>query len=229
MISPANAATTPSVTLDVGGRTLIVEATPLAKSRLTRLGVVVDQPRDNVLRLRSHSVLALTAVLSFSGLLIALLLLATLFVMAMVANPHRESTGAWALLGFAVAPCLVGLTIGLILLRKPRAVFSRESKRLRFVAADRKPLGRATILAIQIIAGRADQDLREHSATFQINLILDDRELSRVGFITVRDAAWTREAGSKLADYLGVPLVDRVTEDAADQAADGSHATEAVR
>ena len=63
---------------------------------------------------------------------------------------------------------------------------------------------------LQLLPGRADEDFEEYRPSFQINLILDDPKHPRVGFITVQDAGWTRNAARKLADYLGVPLVDQI-------------------
>jgi hypothetical protein len=59
----------PSATLHLGGRDVVVEVTPLAKSRRTWLGIVDHQPRDNVLRIEFRSAFTMAAALSLAAIL----------------------------------------------------------------------------------------------------------------------------------------------------------------
>jgi hypothetical protein len=44
----------------------------------------------------------------------------------------------------------------------------------------------------------------------QMNLVLDDAHTPRVNVAVHWDEAWSRRAGKRLADFLGVPLVDQI-------------------
>jgi hypothetical protein len=42
-----------------------------------------------------------------------------------------------------------------------------------------------------------------------MNLVLDDGNTPRIQVANAEDQAWAQDAGKQLADFLGVPLVDK--------------------
>jgi hypothetical protein len=46
--------------------------------------------------------------------------------------------------------------------------------------------------------------------SYQLNLVLDDRSEPRVNLVCHADRQWMRQAGERLAAFLGVPLVDHL-------------------
>jgi hypothetical protein len=65
-------------------------------------------------------------------------------------------------------------------------------------------------MAIQLLPGRVDENVRKKHPGYQINFILDDANHSRVGCITFHNEVWVRQVGRDLAEYLKVPLVDQI-------------------
>ena len=45
---------------------------------------------------------------------------------------------------------------------------------------------------------------------YELNLVVDDRAVPRVNLASLSDWQWIRETGSRLADFLGVPVVDKL-------------------
>jgi hypothetical protein len=52
--------------------------------------------------------------------------------------------------------------------------------------------------------------VNEHYHSYQLNLVFDDRDEPRYNVATHSDWTWMREAGQKLAGFLGVPVVDHL-------------------
>jgi hypothetical protein len=50
----------------------------------------------------------------------------------------------------------------------------------------------------------------ENCHSYQLNLVFDDRDEPRYNLATHSDWKWMREAGQKLAGFLGVPFVDHL-------------------
>ena len=198
----------PSKTLHVGDRTLIVEATPLAKSAQNRLGVVVGQPRPNLLRLQQPMLRPLPWPVVLAAIVIAVPFTFVAFVVFINLEPRLYRT----LLGIVICVAFFGI-LATILGRQPQARFTAQQLRVRKSTLSRDHLIPGHVTAVQLILGRADEDLQAEHPGIQINLILDNPTQPRVGFITFRDAEWTRLAARKLADYLGVPLVDQIPDD----------------
>jgi hypothetical protein len=206
----------PSANVQGADRTIIVEASPLARSPRKRLGIVIDQPESQCLLLRGvsrfHVILTGVLLLSVPATIAAVLLLGLL--------PFESLQVHWTVpilvLSLALGP--VGVTVGaaygrpveVLFCRRPLAVFDHQTGRMtyRHFPGRRAPGG--CIRATQLVDGWRDREFHRNRACIQLNLILDDAANPRVGFITFRDAEWTREAARKLADYLGVPLVDQL-------------------
>jgi hypothetical protein len=72
------------------------------------------------------------------------------------------------------------------------------------------------ILAVQVVkAGvKKDPGSENPALTYQINLALTDSNAPRRNLTHHTDRTWTREAGRRIADFLQVPLVDQIGDDA---------------
>jgi hypothetical protein len=53
---------------------------------------------------------------------------------------------------------------------------------------------------------------REQFYTYEMNLVFSDSQQSRLHLCTHADWKWMRETGQKLADFLGVPVVDQLCQ-----------------
>jgi hypothetical protein len=54
----------------------------------------------------------------------------------------------------------------------------------------------------------------ENYHSYQLNLVFDDRDEPRYNLASHSDWRWMRETGQKLADFVGVPVVDQLCHDA---------------
>jgi hypothetical protein len=203
----------PSTTLRHADRTLVVEATPLARSDPHRLGILLDQTdrgvfqiKSPVMRPRFVRVIAISAVFA---------LIATAITVSdwppVPKLLYLLVYAGWVLL-FAIA----GYAVAHFVMSRRRVKVSFNSvtgQAWMKDGANETLLVSRRIRAVQLIRSRVDEELRQAHPGFQINLILDGSPSSRLGFITFRDVNWTRQAGQKLADYLRVPLVDQIPPD----------------
>ena len=205
----------PSTTLQIGDRTLVVEATPLARSPQTRLGTVVSQSRPNALQLEQPISPLWRALVTLVLLLVALpaglILVMGLLVVGHNGYFNSSERDALGLVAMCVCFCFFTVVFAALFGRRPQVRFTREQQlRISRICIPPGPSVTGRIVGVQLLFGRADEDLKADRPSFQINLILDNPQRPRVGFITYRDAEWTRAAGRKLADHLGVPLVDQL-------------------
>jgi hypothetical protein len=60
-------------------------------------------------------------------------------------------------------------------------------------------------------AGTPGSVLHQSYHSYQLNLVFDDPEEPRYNLAMHSDWKWVREAGQKLADFLGVPVADQLT------------------
>jgi len=212
-MTEASHQSTPSTILHLGDRTLVVEATPLARSPQTRLGIIIDQPQASALCVKLPGVVLAVGRMLLGAVFVSITLPLILIGVTMVlfADPDpRDSRTWWPFVMLAVPAGCAAAGLLWLTTRKPRVEFSKTTGQLRSVFAGRLSGARIRVLAIQLLPGRVDEDLRGPGRSLQLNLILNNAALPRVGFITFRDADWTRAAARKLADYLGVPLVDHI-------------------
>jgi hypothetical protein len=63
-------------------------------------------------------------------------------------------------------------------------------------------------------AGTPGSVIHESYHSYQLNLVFDDPKEPRYNVATHSDWKWTREAGQKLADFLGIAVVDQLTHGA---------------
>jgi hypothetical protein len=74
------------------------------------------------------------------------------------------------------------------------------------------------ILAVQLIPGgliAKTSDLRGgECVSYQLNLVMADVYEDRLNLTDIADLEWTRLAGQQVADFLGVPVIDQIAEDA---------------
>jgi hypothetical protein len=205
----------PSTTLHLADRTIVVEATPLAKSRQTRLGTIVDQPRPSRLQVKqllprwARWLLAILLMVVTAPIATAL---AFVLYLLLERGRPRDPTSVFMVMFITVVVLVSFALVPVIFIVGVYAPVEFVGQHVRKRRLGRYPpwLRQARILVVQLIPGRADEDLRGSGPSLQLNLILDNPEHPRVGFITYRDAEWTRQAGRRLADYLGVPLVDQI-------------------
>jgi hypothetical protein len=205
----------PSTTVQLGDRTIAVEATPLAKSRNTRLGTVTDQPRANRFHLKQPIPRWARWLLAFVLLIVTMPILITfVFVVTLFTDEHHTVTSTdLTILGIVGVPVIMSFTLLPLLFlfgRRPPLDFTKQHVRFKLLGTCPSWLGRTRIIAIQLISGRIDEDLRGPGPSLQLNLILDHAAHPRVGFITYRAAEWTRNAAQRLANYLQVPLIDQL-------------------
>lgn len=59
-------------------------------------------------------------------------------------------------------------------------------------------------------AGTPGSVLHQSYHSYQLNLVFDDPEEPRLNLATHSDWKWMREAGQRLADFLGVPVADQL-------------------
>lgn len=52
--------------------------------------------------------------------------------------------------------------------------------------------------------------IHQNYHSYQLNLVFDDRDEPRYNLASHSDWKWMREAGHKLADFAGVPVVDQL-------------------
>jgi hypothetical protein len=75
----------------------------------------------------------------------------------------------------------------------------------------------AKVLAIQLVPGGLVDRPTQFGAggervSYQLNLVLSDADQDRLNLTDDSDLTWARQEGQRLADFLGVPLIDQVVD-----------------
>lgn len=200
------------VTLKVGSRKVHVETTPLPVGGSNFRDKTLVRPRERVLVLKPSRGMRLVAVL-FLLLGAVPLALGTAFLL----QRRFEPVGNWVLLGFGVVFSVSGL---LLLLLPRRLEFDLDRGQLtqrRCGFARRRPL--TDVLAVQLINGGWHTSRNPHGGqtsyfTYQLNLVLDDDRQPRLNLTNHTDWDSTWRSASDLAAFLGVTLMDHVSEEA---------------
>jgi hypothetical protein len=193
-------ATPDSTSLRIGERTIHIDATPLPDSPQKRLGIISDQLEPHIFQIKG------TTYIDVSGPFLLTLLFLPLGAMTAFVLGY---------IGWVLCLCVsiggIGtLCLCLRLAGRPLASLVRKAPRWSVsIGRDEREIA-GEILAIQLLPGRLDEDLHEAHPGIQLKLVTDDPQQPRLGFITFRGVKWTRAAGWKLANYLGVPLVDHL-------------------
>ena len=145
------------------------------------------------------------------GLRVAAVALVALGLAIPVVLFARTGPGeAWGLVGTAVFSQIFTLAGVLFWLTPLRVEFDLDEgvARVRTVGG-REELPLAGILAVQIADGGVHRTSKGGTyRTCQMNLVLADRARPRLGLSNHTRVAWTYDAGRRLAEFLGVPLVD---------------------
>jgi hypothetical protein len=210
----------------LGDREIVVPMTPLSHASISR--------RDVDLRGEGDDCLVLAPVPRATQLLVpalAWLIVAGTFATTWVLGLLALAQGGWwglifLLLGspFLVLAYFMGRQI-LFGKGPPRFRFDRRAGQLQI---DRRhgvreyrreathPL--SEVLALQLLYSgyHAISQFTEHTNfheqfyTYEMNLLLNGAPESRLHLCTHSDWPWMRESGRRLADFLGVPVVDQL-------------------
>jgi hypothetical protein len=212
-----------SATLVVGDRQIPVDEWPMARSADERRSVEIGATEDGQLVIAPgrHVVVRLVGT---SLLAIAAGLLPSLAGVAMQVPPRAIAVMSAILAAIAV------LVLRGQLARLRRFRFDRQTGRLVIERrAGFRPEWRperdeplASVLAVQLLFGghhsvSETQGAGEQQTTtyrefsgYELNLILDGPESTRLHLLALADWDWLRRAGNEVGAYLGVPVLDRL-------------------
>jgi hypothetical protein len=197
-------------TIRVDDRDFVVDTDPLpgGGANFQTHGLVV--PREGELVLRPSRGFRIVA------LILILVGCAPLAIAGTMWSAHGRDTGVLILLGFGLLFSVSGL---LMFILPRRHTFDIEKQ----LWTAHGPLGRSTrpltdILAVQLIEGgwHTTRSGPNHTPssyfTYQLNLILDDDGTPRRNLLNHGhwDSIW--QTSDRLADFLGVPFQDLVSE-----------------
>jgi hypothetical protein len=123
----------------------------------------------------------------------------------------RSAPGGWPDLIVTAAFCQIFTLAGALFWLAPlRAEFDLDAgvARLRSLGR-REELPLADVLAVQVADGGVHRMSKGGTyRSYQLNLVLTDRDRPRLGLSNHARRAWTYEAGRRLAEFLSVPLLD---------------------
>jgi hypothetical protein len=71
----------------------------------------------------------------------------------------------------------------------------------------------AKVVAVQLLVAGRDPNYRRPG--YEMDLILDDSQSPRLHVCSHGDWRWFRQEGRRVADFLGVPLIDQLTMEGA--------------
>ena len=191
---------TPSL-LHVRGRDVVVDTKPLSAATTDFRSVTLVQPRDGCLVLRP-SVHMWTFVGIFFTVGYAVL---TCSLWNLVRDPTKGQF--WFMLQVGAIFYAFG---AIMILRLRRHEFNRDAGQLitsRLLSSNTRPL--SDILAVQLL----DSDFKfagwgGEPGTTQLNLIFDDEAEPRRCLSNHENPEVTRRDAARLAEFLGVPLLD---------------------
>jgi hypothetical protein len=180
------------------GRQVVVDATPLAFGSATFCTKSLVQLGTDHLALRSSA-----GVWVFAGIFLALGLSGLVLVLAGYLEASSVAGAAVGILGLIFT--LIGLSQVLFL---RRYLFDRESDRFIirwFMHEEARPL--AAVLAVQIV-----ERFGKTPRTRELNLVLDDATQPRLSLSNHTDIKTTYFQAARIAEFLGVPLLQNTTE-----------------
>jgi serine/threonine protein kinase len=200
------------VSVQIGGKTVWVDTYPLRTSSASFRNKTISQPSPDCLTLRpsrAYRIVFLAFLVAGSAGLVGLYF----FLKAFSA---RFSSGLPVLLFWALAVIqflvFVIPPVYFLFFRDSETRFDRSTGRvshpLPWWGRRERPL--KDILAVQVISGGAHLSSNSNYFTYELNLVLEDPDRQRLNLSNHADAAWTRQAGKQLADFLRVPLLDRL-------------------
>jgi hypothetical protein len=201
------------VTIRVGSREVVVDNAPLSAGASNFRTHVLVEPRARQLVLRPSAgyrlIAAVFAVVGGVALVIA----------GVLWSQHGPQIGCWVPAGFG----LIFLAAGLLLWFLPRRhTFDADEGQMTtsgLFGSSSRPL--TDVLAVQLLPGgwhtsSSDQHGSSSSYyTYQLNLVLDDDRTPRRNLLNHTHWESIGDAGRRLADLLGVPLLDLVSEEEA--------------
>jgi hypothetical protein len=199
------------VTLQTGSHEILIDDSPLPRCPGSNFrDKALVQPGDECLLICPSVGFRLFA-LVFASLGGALLGLCAYLLMGHPAKAVYWTPGVF---GFILFPA------GLLLLLSRRSFwFDREYGELRIRRlgfAQKRPL--RDVAAIQLVEGGwhasgGKNGIKSAYFTYQLNLILNNREILRLNMSNHNDWDWSWQTGRQLADFLEVPFVDMASEE----------------
>jgi len=194
-------------TVQAGSRRVVVQNTPLmgAESASFRCNKI-RQPRPDLL------VLSLNATARLMYLIVSSSIIAAFSFVALCISFSFPSSWRW------LVQCALCIPLAYVVFRIIELIYRGERRYLFDLASSQmivRCIGRkqvrpiADILAVQLVYGGQHGDELTYR-TYQLNLVLDDLAQPRFNLTNHSDLLWTRQAAAKLAEFLGVRLLDRV-------------------
>lgn len=191
-------------TVRVGNRDIDVDTSPMQAASANFRTATLVQPRDGCLVLRPSGGMRLFA---------SLFLVIGLVIMAVAAAVFIGGERGWVVPGLAAFGAIFAAA-GLGMLLAPRRnEFDRDAGQWtvsRFMSSTARPL--SDILAVQLVNGGWHTGSEGNAGyyTYQLNLVLDDASEPRRSLSNHANQNGTREDAERLADFLGVPLLDHM-------------------
>lgn len=192
---------------------LVAEVAPLLATAISIRLVTLAQPDPDLLVIKPSALSRLLLTPFMLGLP-----LAVSAVFWWNFGQMAQQIGVWGAVLVCLAP-LAFLPLTLVS-RSGQFRFDRLRRALTYGRIwSRKTKPFSDILAVQVIFGGRheatdpDTHITRGFETYQLNLVLKDPPGSRINVSNHPGRRWTQEAGQRLAEFLGVPLLDQLSLD----------------